>query len=374
MGSSLLSSLPNAVVVHSGGPTAVLNAGLAGVSAAWEGQRTAIWGARFGVEGLLGGDLVDLRQVGPCRDLSGSALGSSRRRLSDAERDLVIDEFRRRDIRLMFFTGGNGSMAAALAISRHARAVGYELQVIGIPKTIDNDLHITHHTPGYASTASFFVHAARDSGIDNRSLPGRIAVLETLGRNVGWIAAAAAFARSAADDAPHLIYFPERRVGLDRIAADTEAVFRRLNRAVVVVCEGQLDEAGQPFGADVDHGLATNVGHMIAKGISARLGVRVRADKPGLIGRSTSTFAMVRDREESYRCGGAAVAAAVRGETDVMVALRADGATFTTALESVAGMERALPADWISPAGNDVAPEFLDYLRLLLDSRSARIA
>ena len=143
-------------------------------------------------------------------------------------------------------------MDTALRVVRFARDANYDLQVIGIPKTIDNDLRVTDHTPGYASTARFFACAARDVGEDNRSLPSPVCVLETLGRNAGWIVAATSLARRHADDAPHLIYFPERRLSLDRIAADVEHVYRRLGRVVVAVCEGQLDEHGQPFGADVD--------------------------------------------------------------------------------------------------------------------------
>ena len=358
------SSSLNAVVVHGGGPTSVLNASLTGVVDAWHGSM--LYGARFGVEGLLSDDLLDLRGIDPARDTPGSVIGSSRHRLTEPDHDRLIGQLRSRDIHVCFFTGGNGSMAAARGISRHARAAGYELQVIGIPKTIDNDLQVTHHTPGYASTANFFVNAARDAGIDNRSLPSRICVLETLGRNVGWIAAATACARTGPDDAPHLIYFPERPRSLERIASDVEAVYRRLNRAVVVVCEGQVDETGQPFGADVDQGLASNLGHMLARGISKMLGLRVRADKPGLIARSSTTFALERDRRESWECGRAAVEAASHGEGDVMVALKEDGSTFLTSLDSVAGIERGMPVEWISEAGNDVAPEFLRYAEPLI--------
>jgi 6-phosphofructokinase len=160
--------------------------------------------------------------------------------------------------------------------------------VIGIPKTIDNDLAITDHTPGYPSAARFFIHAARDIGLDNRALPTPVCILETLGRNTGWITAATALARADADDAPHLIYFPERRVSLDRMAADVEGVYRRIGRVVIAVCEGQLDETGQPFGADVDrpesavHRLSSNLGHTLANALARKTGLRARAEKPEL--------------------------------------------------------------------------------------------
>jgi 6-phosphofructokinase 1 len=239
-------------------------------------------------------------------------------------------------------------MRTALDLSGHAG-----IQVIGIPKTIDNDLLVTHHTPGYASTAYFFACAARDAGIDNASLPSPICILETLGRNAGWIVAATSLANAA-----HLVYLPECRVSADRIAADVEAVYRTHGRAVIAVCEGQLDENGQPFGADVDRELASNLGHTMARMLTKKLGIRARAEKPGLIGRSCGLFARERDRREAYACGQAAARAALKGETGVMVALDADGATFLTPLETVAGKERLFPKEWISESGNAVTDEF----------------
>ena len=282
---------------------------------------------------------------------AGSFLGSNRGPINDD----ALEILRRADIHTLLCTGGNGTMAAALELSR---AANFELQVIGIPKTIDNDLVITHHTPGYLSTAHFFAQAARDAGIDNRSLPSPICILETLGRNVGWIVAATLFARRDpydADEAPHLIYYPERRVSLDTMAAEVEAVYRRLGRVAIVVCEGQLDETGQPFGADLDRHLASNLGHTLARRLSEKLGLRARAEKPGLIGRSCSVFAVERDRRESYECGKAAVQAMLDDASGVMVALGEDSTTFLTPLENVAGKERAFPCDWID------GPGFLDY-------------
>jgi 6-phosphofructokinase 1 len=258
-------------------------------------------------------------------------------------------------------------MQTALDLSFHARRVGFELQVLGIPKSIDNDLLVTHHTPGYASTAYFFACAARDAGMDCRSLPSPVCILETLGRNAGWIVAATSLARRDADDPPHLIYFPERRVSLDRIASDVRDVFRRLGYVVVALCEGQLDERGMPFGAEVDrpesvaHRLASNLGHTLAGRLTGKLGLRVRAEKPGLVGRSCGPFAREHDRAEAYTAGFAAAVAAADGCSGAMVALDAVGGTFLTALDSVAGKERLLPKEWISEAGNDVTSAFAEY-------------
>ncbi|HTP88371.1 MAG TPA: diphosphate--fructose-6-phosphate 1-phosphotransferase [Bryobacteraceae bacterium] len=379
-----MSSL-RAVVAHGGGPTAVLNASLAGLvdECRSSGGFASLEGARFGVQGLLSGEYVDLLAQPPdliesIAQAPGSAIGSSRRKLEGAEYERVVGELRRRDVHWLFHTGGNGSMSTALQLERFARAAGYELGVTGIPKTIDNDLRVTDHTPGYAPTARFFACAARDVGEDNRSLPSPICVLETLGRNAGWIVAATSLARRHDDDAPHLIYFPERGLSLDRIAADSERVVSRLGRVTIAVCEGQLDEAGQPFGADVDRPaiaqqrLASNLGHTLAQLLAAKTGLRARSERPGLLGRSCGPFANARDRATSYECGLAAARAALEGRSGCMVAIRRESSdpwitsTFLTPLEAVAGKERALPLEWIAPDANDVMPAFHEYARPLI--------
>ena len=350
----------------------MINSSLAGLIEERRRLGQDLFGARYGLTGLLRGDLVDLLAIDPERvrqisEAPGSALGSSRMPLAEGDYEHLLENLRRAGVDTFFYTGGNGSMETALRVERHARDAHYDLQVIGIPKTIDNDLCVTDHTPGYASTARFFACAARDVGEDNRSLPSPVCVLETLGRNVGWIVAATSLARHGEDDAPHLIYFPERRLSLDRMAADVEKVYGRLGRVVLAVCEGQLDDTGRPFGADVDRAdnaaqrLASNLGHTLAHLLSEKLGIRARAEKPGLLGRCCGPFATARDRQEAFDCGRAAALAAAAGESGVMIALRRDGSTFLTPLETVARVERRLPAECIHPDGHDVLPAFREY-------------
>ena len=356
-----------AVIAHGGGPTAVLNASLAGLIDGCRGRFAALYAARFGLPGILAGDMPDLLALPPSRidaisAAPGSAIGSSRAKLSAEDFDRILAFLKREDIGTVFHTGGNGSMGTALDLMRHTG-----LQLIGIPKTIDNDLLVTHHTPGYASTAYFFACAVRDAGIDNASLPSPICILETLGRNAGWIVAATSLANAA-----HLVYLPEHPVSSDRIAADVEAVYRRHGRAVIAVCEGQRDENGQPFGADVDrpdnpvHNLASNLGHAMASMLTKKLGIRVRAEKPGLIGRSCGLFARDRDRREAYACGQAAAEAALRDQNGVMVALDAEGSTFLTPLETVARQERLFPKEWIAESGNAVTEDFRRWAEPLI--------
>jgi 6-phosphofructokinase 1 len=285
----------------------------------------------------------------------GSAIGSSRAKLGPADFESIVTTLKSQAIDTVFYTGGNGSMRTLLELSRRG------VQAIGIPKTIDNDLMVTHHTPGYASTAYFFACAAREAGADNSALPSPICILETLGRNVGWIVAATALSA-----APHLICFPERPLSADRIAADVEAVYRKHGRALIAVCEGQRDEAGHVFGADIDRELASNLGHSLARILTEKLGLRARAEKPGLIGRSCGIFARERDRREAWTCGEAAAKAALRNESGVMVALDAEGGTFLTTLENVAGKERPFPAEFINEAGNYVSEEFRTWAEPLI--------
>ncbi len=360
-----------AAVAHGGGPTAVLNSSLAGVVAGCRGRFSSLLAAPFGLPGFLDGDLRDLLAVPESRwaeiaRAPGSVIGSSRRKLSDAELDEIAERLRGQGIDVLLLTGGNGTMGTALDLTSRG------VRVVGVPKTIDNDLLETHHTPGYASTAYFFACAARDIEADNRALPSPICILETLGRNAGWIVAATALARQDQDDAPHLIYVPERRLGLGRIAADVEAVYGRLGRCVVAVCEGQLDESGRSFGADVDrpgdpaHSLASNLGHTLAQLVSAKLGLRARAERPGLLGRSCGPYARERDLREAFACGYEAVLRGADGGSGVMATLDAEGQVGFAVLDAVARRERLLPAEFISTTGNDVTAAFLEYARPLV--------
>jgi 6-phosphofructokinase 1 len=201
--------------------------------------------------------------------------------------------------------------------------------------------------------------------------------VEILGRNAGWLAAATAFARTEPDDAPHLIYFPEKRLPLEKLLEDVHRVHSRLGRAVVAVCEGQLDADGNPFGADVRtssrHPLALNLAHTLAQTISARLRVSARSEKPGLLGRSSVAHVAPHDRGEARLCGEAAVRAAVAGETGKMVTLvREPGASYRvrtslTSLDAVANVERLFPEEWMgsSPDG-PMSPQFRDYAAPLI--------
>jgi 6-phosphofructokinase 1 len=371
-----------AVLAHSGGPTAVINATLLGVveQVGSSSLADALYGARYGIQGILARDFIDLlnqpeQTLQAVARTPSSALGTSRREIVPTDLDHVLDVFRSHDVRYFFYNGGNGSMGTAFQLHSAARQIGYDLQVIGIPKTIDNDLFETDHTPGYASAARFFACAVRDIGADNRALPGQVEFVEVLGRNVGWLVAATALARKLPDDAPHLIYFPEERLPLEKLLADVESVYRRLNRCVVAVCEGQLDEHGEPFGADVRSGsrgsLAMNLAHRLALLVAQHLKIRARSEKPGLLGRCSNGSVSETDRIEAYVAGKAAVEAALHGESGKMVTLLRESdepyrmQTGLTDLETVAFRERPFPPEWRTP-GPGVSDAFAEYVAPLI--------
>jgi 6-phosphofructokinase len=373
-----------AVVAHGGGPTAVINASLAGVieERRRHGEITALYGARHGIQGVLEEDFIDLDREDPdlvelIAHTPGSALGSCRYKVKEPDYERILEVFRAHNVRYFFYTGGNDSMDTTLKVARLARERGYELRAVGIPKTIDNDLAETDHCPGFGSAAWFYACALRDIGADLRELPRRVTVVEVMGRNAGWLVAATALARRDPDDPPQLIYLPERPLSGDKLLADVEAVYRRLGYAVVAVCEGQRDEKGEPFGADLiaadgfAHELAGNLAHALSQLIARRLKLRARSEKPGLLGRTSAAFISESDQREARMCGREAVRAALEGATETMVTLvREPGSEYgvrtgLVELERVANIERRFPPEWIHPEGNDVLAPFLDYARPL---------
>ncbi|MCL4795019.1 MAG: diphosphate--fructose-6-phosphate 1-phosphotransferase [Bryobacteraceae bacterium] len=369
-----------AILIHGGGPTAVLNASLAGL--ALELRRLGGWellGARFGMAGLLQEHLIDLDAqpealLEALAETPGSAIGSSRKPLEDEDFAHAAGILHRRAIDAVFLNGGNGTMRTAARLEQVSAG---RLRVIGIPKTIDNDIPGTDHTPGYGSVARFFAHAVRDAGEDNRSLPSPVMVVETLGRDTGWVTAATALARTEEDDAPHLIYLPEQRVPLAEICADVERTVARWGRCVIAVCEGQLDENGLPFGADVQKDrdgmqrLAANLGHRLAQLIEQATGLRARSEKPGLTGRSSGVMVSPRDRADARACGEEAARAAGRGEAGVMVRLDHSGRASTISLGQVTPGLRQFPQEWIAGSGAGVSSEFVEWVKPLAGEVSA---
>ncbi len=381
------SSRGNLLVVHGGGPTPVINASLYGVvqEALGSGEVGQVFGGVHGIKGVLAERLVDLgsasaETLASVRVSAGSALGSSRHKLSDEEAGQVLDLCQRRGVRWFLGTGGNDTMANCLRVHQECGRGDGALTVVGIPKTVDNDLAETDHCPGYGSAARYLAQSARDLCCDVASLPTPVCILETMGRNTGWLCAAAALAREGPDDGPHLIYVPERRFDRDRFLAEVKDVVGRLGWAVIAVSEGLRDSAGRsvakassavqtdPFG----HALQGGVGAVLSELVAEKLGLRCRYEKPGLLGRSSAILASDVDRAEAEGVGREAVRRALSGQSGVMVTLTADrsGAyrwgTDVVALDRVAGVERSMPAAFLSDHGPDVAKSFIEYAKPLI--------
>jgi 6-phosphofructokinase 1 len=377
------------LVAQSGGCTAVINGSLIGVvdeALAQEGI-DAVYGARFGIRGVLDEDFVDLgRQsratLDRVRRTPSAALGSARYKLSDEECATVLDILARHHIGLFLLIGGNDSADTAHRLGRLAAQRGCDLRVVAIPKTIDNDLPETDHCPGYGSAARFLAQCTVDGGRDAEAIRhwDPIKVVEVMGRNAGWLAAATALGSRDERDAPHLIYVPERPFNLASFLEDVRAVHARLGYCVAVVAETVRDAQGRPVGgldatAAVDafgHPVIAGTAAALCSAIGAELGLKARFDKPGTMQRMSMALASETDLQEAYEVGRAGVRAVVAGESGVMITLQrvADEpyrcTTGFTPVERVANTQRLLPPEYLHPTRPWVTDAFLAYARPLL--------
>jgi 6-phosphofructokinase 1 len=377
------------IVGQAGGATAVINRSLVGVirQAQAAGTFDAVWGMRQAVEGALRGEMVDLSPVGDevlsrIADTPGAALGSSRHRLSEADIEELLRLCRRHDIRAFLYIGGNDSADTVHRLARAAAASGYELAAIAIPKTIDNDLPETDHSPGYGSIARYVALATMDSAKDTESMPGMypVKVIEVMGRDAGWVVAASSLGKREEQDAPHLLYVPERPVSKERLLADVDRAYRRYGRVVAVVAETVRDEEGKPL---ADPAVSTELdafGHPLLRGaadtmcrlIQAGLGLRSRFDKPGSLQRMSMLCASPVDLDEAEAVGRAAVRLAVAGETDRMVTLVRDAVepyawhTDSAPLAAIANRQLMLPNEFLLPDSTDTTEGFRRYCWPLL--------
>ena len=375
----------NILVAHGGGPTAVINCSLQGVveaarSAGFDGS---IYAARFGAEGILAGDLIDLTNV-PAATIArlshtpASAIGSCRRKLTDADYPTVLETLKRFDIGCFFYNGGNDSMDTCHKVNELARREGLDVQVIGIPKTMDNDLDLTDHCPGFGSAARYAALSSAELALDASALPIHVVVLELMGRNAGWVTAASALA-GRLTGCPVLTYLPEVPVDEDRMLADVERTYARGKGLLVTVSEGLCGLDGKPL---ADTGIVDGFGHTVPGGtaqhitdqIIQKLGLKSRAEKPGLLGRASIPYQSSTDRAEAYAVGQYAVEAALKGESGYMVAINAVRTPAYRAdlslvpLAKVANVEKKFPLEWIVD-GNQIADAFFDYAMPLMGER-----
>ncbi len=379
----------NLLIAQGGGPTAVINCSLVGVIEEAKRLKSKgpgkIIGALRSIDGLVGEDLIDLGKerssiLKKIYNTPGAALGSCRRKMQQEDYGRILEVFKKYDVRYFLYNGGNGSMHTANVVNKLALEIGYELNVVGIPKTIDNDLAHTDHTPGFGSAAKFIASATREIGWDIKSLPTPVSVIETPGRNAGWLAASSALARMEEGDAPNFIYLPERKLKLDSFLSDIESSYSKYGRAVVVVCEGLTDENGQYLGAvkseasrdGFGRGLPGGAAAFLSEKVNEVLKLRARYEKPGLGARASVRYVSEVDQKEAYLVGKTAVQLAMKGTSGIMVTLERPKSkkyickTGTVALESVAIAEKLIPSEFISSEGNDVTEAFIEYCRPLI--------
>jgi 6-phosphofructokinase 1 len=376
------------VIAQSGGPTGVVNASLVGalLHARKSPGVQRVLGARFGAEGILAEDFVDLtsldaREVDVLAGTPGAALGSSRYRPSDAEIERAAARLVALGVGWVLMIGGNDTAETLHRLHGTAVGAALPLHVVAIPKTIDNDLPGMDHCPGYGSAARYIATAAREAGIDCAAMrrTDPVKILEVMGRNAGWLAAAGALAREKPEDAPHLIFLPERPRSLTRMLEEIRAAHERLGWVVVVLSENQGDDQGRPLAGEKPvytdphgHPYYESPGAYLARVVQSQLGLRARAERPGSLQRTAFAAMSATDVDEARRAGAAAWDLAAARQSDVMVSIeRAPGPDYAVRFGSIplveiAHQERRMPDGFIAASGTDVSDAFLAYARPLI--------
>ncbi len=380
-------SLKGAVLFgQSGGPTSVINASAAGVflTALKHEEITGVYGALHGIHGVINDNLIDIRQE-DMKELEllkytpAAALGSVRYKLrlhKDDPTDYykILDTFKKHNIRYFFYCGGNDSMDTWHKISKFMKEVGYECRIIGIPKTIDNDLMCIDHTPGYGSAAKFIATTISEVILDAISYTkSRVTIIETMGRHTGWLAAASSLA-TINGLGPDLVYIPEIPFDVDNFIEDVARLYRENQRVIAVVSEGIVDENGnfvleKSENVEVDHFGHVHlggVGYRLANEVKRRLELQTRVMELNLMQRCAAHLTSKVDVDEAFTFGKKAIEQALKGVSDSMITLRRTRMNYKVEydvipLSEVANHERKLPREWMNERGNNVLPEFVDY-------------
>ena len=377
---------------QSGGPTAVINASAYGViRAALDAEEiTKVYGAAHGIVGVLNDKLYVMDEEDPNElryllHTPSSELGSCRYKMADPEKDdtdykRILEIFKKYNVRYFFYNGGNDSMDTCNKISRYMESVGYECRVMGVPKTIDNDLYGTDHCPGFASAAKYIATSCMEINKDARVYDnGMITVVEIMGRHAGWLTAASALATEFGSG-PDLIYLPEVDFDMDKFLSDIEAIYKKNGKVFVAVSEG-IHYADGSFVSEAKTSATDGFGHaqlgglasLLAEIIKAKTGAKVRGIELSLLQRCGAHLASATDVREACAAGMKAVQEAVSGTTGKMVAFKRvmkDG-QYSCEMEllplaSVANFEKKIPLEWINAEHNFVTKELIDYVLPLI--------
>ena len=392
-----MSELKGACIIgQSGGPTSVINTSVLGaIETALDCPSiTRVLGAAHGIKGVLDDQLLDIdkedrEELKLLRYTPSSALGSCRYKLADPDVDdtdykRILEIFKKYDVRYFFYNGGNDSMDTCNKISKFMMKSGYECRVMGIPKTIDNDLFGTDHCPGYASASKYIATSCMEIYQDARVYDtGMVCIVEIMGRHAGWLTAAAGLA-TAQGAGPDLIYLPETDFDMDKFLADVKKVYEQQGNCLVAVSEG-IHYADGSFVSEAKTSATDGFGHaqlgglaaMLADKVKSELGVKVRGIELSLLQRCAAHCASKTDVDESYMACKAAVENAVAGKTDFMPGFKctrgADGYKCEIELlplSQVANTEKKVPREWINAEGNGVTQEFIDYALPLINGEN----
>jgi len=385
-----------ALLGQSGGPTSVINASAAGVfiEALKHENITAVYGAVHGIKGVLNEDFYDigkedLEELYRLKNTPSSAIGSVRYKLKDPKKDAseyqrLLDVFKKYNIRYFFYNGGNDSMDTCNKISKFFKKSGYDCNVMGVPKTIDNDLNATDHSPGYASAAKYvattFMELYHDATVYDTK---QVTIVEVMGRNAGWLTAAAALAQFKGQG-PDLIYLPEVAFDIEQFFSAVEQKLAEKGKVIVAVSEGiktkegkYIPEMYQELKRDAfGHAQLGGTAQVLAEQVQNRIDVKVRAIEFSLIQRSAAHLASKIDVEEAFNAGKKAVQAAVRGTTDKMVGFKRVSSNpykikyVLLPLKLAANTEQKVPLEWILPDGQGLTKDYIDYALPLIQGDS----
>lgn len=385
--------MKNCFVAQSGGPTAAINASLAGVikGVLEHSDFDRIYGSLNGITGILEGrylDLTDIFQKEETLNLlkrtPAMYLGSCRFKLPKPEDDIqpyqfIFEKFAEMNIGAFFYIGGNDSMDTVDKLSAYGASIGSDIRVIGIPKTIDNDLCSTDHTPGFGSAAKYVASSILEISHDTLIYHVKsVTIVEIMGRDAGWLTAASALARNEYSTAPHLIYLPERDFDTEAFLADVSRLLQERDNVIIAVSEGIRDKDGNYISASA--GAVDNFGHSQLSGagkaleylVQERLHVKVRSVEVNILQRCGGHIASLTDLDESFAQGEFGVTLAGNGETGKMVTLSRTSNTpyavsySATAIADIANKVKSVPMEYINAEGNDVTSEMMTYLKPLI--------
>ncbi len=384
----------NCIVAQSGGPTVAINASLAGVieGAISNEEYGIVYGSVYGILGILKSNIINLSQmdsdipdfINTLKVSPAMYLGSCRYKLPTIENDIepykyIFNKFEELNVGAFFYIGGNDSMDTVLKLNQYGESIGSDVKVIGIPKTIDNDLLITDHTPGYGSAAKYvatsLLEIAHDTFIYSVN---SVTIVEIMGRDAGWLTAAAALARNNYNTAPHLIYLPEVAFDENQFIEDVKDLLNTRNNVIIAVSEGIKDKNGNYLSAT--NAVADTFGHSQLSGtgkyleylVQERINVKVRSIELNVLQRAASHIASDTDIEESFTLGYKAVEASLKGVTGHMMVIKRISnlpyitETDTADISTIANKVKSIPTEWINEAGNNVTADLINYIKPLI--------